>query len=99
MAWQSLKHIMSKSLKKAGISEQVTAQRVLDTAAKLLAQRWGDETAELVSFRSFSNGVLYATSSSAAAIQTIKLEKIDFMNALNYELGGRVVFRITVQLR
>jgi Dna[CI] antecedent, DciA len=98
MAWQSLKSLMNKSLDKAGINEQVTAQRVLDTATKLLVQRWGDDMAAMISFKSFNSGNLQVNSTSSAAMQTLKVERIDFMNALNYQLGKRVVYKINVKL-
>ncbi|MBD3281547.1 DUF721 domain-containing protein [Candidatus Uhrbacteria bacterium] len=98
MPWQSLKSIMNKSLEKAGISEQVTAQRVLDTAQKMLEQRWGEDLARMVEFTTFSHGNLNATSSSSAAIQTLKTERIDFINAINCELGKRAVQRVNVKL-
>jgi len=99
MSWQSLKSLMNKSLEKAGINEQVTAQRILDSAAKLLKQRWGDDMAETISFTSFSRGNLHAVSNSSGALQNFKLERIDFMNALNYQMGKRVVFRIEIKLK
>lgn len=98
MPWQSLKSIMNKSLEKAGISEQVTAQRVLDTAQKLLQQRWGDDVAAMVEFKTFSAGILNAVSASSGAIQTLKMEKIDFLNAVNYELGKKAVHRMNIRL-
>ncbi len=98
MPWLSLKSIMSKSLEKAGINEQVTAQRVLDTAKKMLIQRWGKELADMIEFKTFSNGNLNAVSASSGAIQTLKMEKIDFINAVNHELNKRAVQRINVRL-
>jgi hypothetical protein len=99
MPWQSLKSIIPKTIEKAGIAEQVTAQRVLDLAAKTLMQRWGDEMASNVSFISFRRGVLQAVSSSAAAVQVLKTERIDFINTLNYSLGKRAIIKIDIKIQ
>ncbi len=99
MAWKSLKSLLNKSLQTAGIEEQITAQRVLDTAEKLLKQRWGDDMGSFISFRSFAGGNLNAVSTSPAGMQTLKAERIDFMNAINYQLGKRVVYKIIIRLQ
>jgi len=99
MPWQSLKSLLNKSLQNAGIEEQITAQRVLDTADKLLKQRWGDEMGAMIRFSSFTAGNLNAVSTSPAGAQTLKMERIDFMNAINYQLGKRVVYKIQIKLQ
>ncbi len=100
MPWQSLKSIIPKTIEKAGIAQQITAQRVLDSAVKLLIQRWGEDMASKINFYAFNDGgTLRAVSSSSAAVQTLKVERIDFMNSLNYQLGKRVVYKIDVKMK
>ncbi|MDF1496945.1 MAG: DciA family protein [Patescibacteria group bacterium] len=99
MAWKSLKSLLNKSLQTAGIEEQINAQRVLDTADKLLKQRWGEEMGGMMIFKSFASGTLQAVSTSPGAMQTLKAERIDFMNAINYQLGKRVVYKINIRLQ
>ncbi len=100
MTWQSLKSIIPKTIEKSGIAKQVTAQMVLDSATKLLAQRWGEDMSVKISFYAFNNeGTLRAMSNSSAAVQTLKLEMTDFMNSLNYQLGKRVVYKIQVKIK
>ena len=87
---------MPNAIKKAGIHEQITAQRVLEVSAKVLKLRWGEEKSDYVSFDKFSKGTLTISSKSPAAIQTLNVEKVDFINSINHELNHRAVLTIKV---
>ncbi len=97
MAWDSLKSIMPKALRTAGIQEKLTAVRVLQTAQKILTARWGEEKAAKVEFVSFKAGCLKITSHSPGAMQALRLGQTAFMNDLNRELGQKAVHRMDIR--
>ena len=97
MPWQSLKGLLSKSIKKAGLDAQITGQLVIDKANKILLARWGDKKMSFVEFISFKEGRLKVEISSPVAMQTLSAERTVFINALNHELGKKVVIEIVMR--
>lgn len=97
--WESLKFILPRAVKDAGINERVTAVRVLDTATQALVARWGEDKAARVKFLSFNTGTLKVETESPAAKQMLYQEKIDFINTLNNKLGERAVMSLDIRSR
>lgn len=97
MAWDSLKSIMPKALRTAGIQEKLTAVRVLQSAQKILSVRWGEEKAANIEFVSFNAGCLKIASISPGAMQALRLDQIAFINDLNRELGQKAVHRVDIR--
>jgi len=97
MTWESLKSILPLSIKNAGLKEQITSQNVLLGAEKILKARWGEDQAQYISFVSFKDGVLNVSATSPAAMQVLKLEKINFINAVNHLIGERAVLKIEIR--
>ncbi len=90
MAWDSLKSIMPKALKTAGIQEKLTAE-------KILTARWGADKAAMVDFVSFKTGCLKIVSHSPGAMQALRLGQAAFVNDLNRELGQKAVHKIDIR--
>ncbi len=97
MSWLSIKSIMPAAIRKAGITQQVTAVRVMDVAAKVLASLWGPDQAACVKFLTWSGGTLKAQTSSPAAKQMLSKQKIQFVNEVNRELGERAVLDLDIR--
>jgi hypothetical protein len=97
MAWESLKSIMPKAIREAGIKEKMTSVRVLEASNRILKGRWGEDKAALVEFISFSQGTLKARTSSPAAMQTLRVEQVGFLNDLNRLLGEKGVKQIDIR--
>lgn len=97
MAWDSLKSIMPKALRTAGIQEKLTAVRVLQTAQKILTAKWGADKTAVVEFVSFKNGCLKMASHSPGAMQALRMGQAAFMNDLNRELGQKAVHKIDIR--
>lgn len=97
MAWDSLKSIMPKALKTAGIQEKLTAVLVLQTAQRILTARWGADKAAMVDFVSFKTGCLKIVSHSPGAMQALRLGQAAFVNDLNRELGQKAVHKIDIR--
>lgn len=97
MAWESLKSIMPKAIKAAGIKEKMTSVKVLDSANRILQARWGEEKAVLVEFISFNQGTLRAKTASPAAMQFFRVEQTPFINDINRLLGERAVLKVDIR--
>ncbi|MDD5438417.1 MAG: DciA family protein [Patescibacteria group bacterium] len=97
MAWESLKSIMPKAIKEAGIKDKMTSVKVLESSARILKARWGEEKAGLVEFISFTQGTLKARTSSPGAMQTLRVEQISFLNDLNRLLGEKAVKQLDIR--
>jgi len=97
MSWESLKSIMPKAVREAGIQEKMTSVKVLESSARILKARWGEEKSSLVAFVSFSNGTLKAETTSPAAMQTLRVEQVSFINDVNRLLGGKAVMKLDIR--
>lgn len=97
MAWLSIKSIMPAAIRKAGITQEVTAVRVLETAARILASLWGEERGALVAFVAWNNGTLKAQTASPAAKQTLSKQKTQFLNDINHDLGEKSVLDLDIR--
>lgn len=90
---------MPSAIKKAGIHDQITAQKVMEVAEKVLRLRWGNEKSAFITFVKFNKGTLTISSDSPAAMQTLKVETVDLINSINRELGQRAVLSIQLSKR
>ncbi|MFZ6014804.1 MAG: DciA family protein [Patescibacteria group bacterium] len=97
MPWESIKFILPRSVKNAGIEDQVTAEKVLALAKKILLSRWGDEKSAFIEFTTFSDGRLTVDTVSPSAMQVLASEKKDFLTALNQALNKKIVFEISIR--
>lgn len=97
MAFESIRRVLPKAIESAGLKRQVDAVRVISIADELLRRLWGDEKAVLIHFVSLSQGTLKAESSSAAAVQELKLIQGRFVSELNRQLDGKIVSALNVR--
>ncbi|MFA6100274.1 MAG: DciA family protein [Patescibacteria group bacterium] len=97
MPWESLKSIMPKAIRGAGIQEKMTSVKVLESSARILKGRWGEDKASLVEFVSFVQGTLKAQTTSPAAMQTLRVEQVSFLNDLNRLLGEKAVKKLDIR--
>ncbi len=96
MPFQPIGSILSRAIRKAGITEQVTAAQVLEETKKTLQRLWGEEKAAWIEPLSFREGLLRVRSLSAAATQEWKMTEIRILNEVNRVLGSRIVQRTSV---
>lgn len=97
MSWESLKSIMPKAVRSAGIQEKMTSVKVLESSSRILKARWGEGKAGLVEFVSFNQGTLKAQTTSPAAMQMLRVEQVAFINDLNRLLGEKAVLKLDIR--
>lgn len=91
---EPLKHLVHKSMKRAGISTQIAAEQVVSTAEKALAQVFGMEVERLCKPLFLKNFTLTVTCTSASFAQELKLKEKEIVHIMNTELGYTAVDRI-----
>ncbi len=94
MSFEPIRRILPKAIQTAGIARQVNAARVVEEAATLVRNAWGEERAAYVRIVSFSDGVLKICALAPIALQELKLWEIRLQNDLNRLLGGPIVKRL-----
>ncbi|MDD2785766.1 MAG: DciA family protein [Patescibacteria group bacterium] len=97
MPWESLKSIMPKAVRSAGIQEKMTSVKVLDSSARILKARWGEKKSAMVEFTSFNQGTLKIATTSPAAMQMLRVEQVAFINDLNRLLGEKAVLKLDIR--
>ncbi len=97
MAWLSIKSVMPSAIRHAGITQEVMAVRVVETATRVLKSLWGEDRGSWVVFSVFSGGKLKAETSSPAAKQMLQKQKTQFINDVNRELGEKSVLDLDIR--
>lgn len=97
MPFEPIKRILSQSVQTSPIAPQLQIARVFDAWQCVLQKMWSAEQARLVSPMSFHEGVLKLMTASPAAKQQLSVETMKLQNAVNRQLGERLIRRIVVQ--
>lgn len=99
MAFDSIRKILPSVVRGRGIAPQLQTRRVLEEAMTVLRSLWGEERAALVQPVSFHEGVLKLSSSSAGAMQEMRVHHVAILNEINRKLGERLVRSIVLASR
>lgn len=94
MGFESIKRLLPSTVQSHGILKQVESRQVVERAGTVLLALWGEDRAKGVTVVSFKDGTLKLQSTSAPALQHLKLEETKILNALNRDLGSRVVLKL-----
>jgi hypothetical protein len=94
MGFESIKRLLPSAVQSHGILKQVESRQVVERAGIVIKALWGEERARGVLVVSFREGTLKLESTSAPALQHLKLEETKILNALNRDLGSRVILRL-----
>ncbi|MEO5927291.1 MAG: DciA family protein [Patescibacteria group bacterium] len=94
MGFEPMKRLLPSVVQSHGILKQVESRQVVELAGSVLRKLWGDDRSQGVTVVSFNEGTLKLQSVSAPALQHLKLEETKILNAINRELGSRVVLRL-----
>lgn len=97
MAFQSIKRVLPSVVQLHGLTKQVQAHQVIASAQLVLRGLWGEERSKYVTPCSFREGTLKLETTSAAALQQLRVDQIKFMNELNRQLSARIVLRLELR--
>ncbi len=90
MAFSSLRDLLSRSLRTAGIDRQVRAAQVVDTFGAVVAQHLGAPVAAQATAVHLRDGVLTVRCASSAMAQELRLREPKLLATLNERVGGSV---------
>lgn len=96
MGFDSIRKILPSVVRSRGIAPQLLTRKVLEEAAAVLHGLWGEERAVLVQPVSFHEGTLKLASTSAAAMQELRVHQVAILNEINRKLGERIVRSIAL---
>ncbi|MFA5935370.1 MAG: DciA family protein [Patescibacteria group bacterium] len=99
MAFEPMKRLLPTVMRTHGIAKQVESRQVVDRSLVVLRALWGEDRAKGVTAVSFKDGSLKLESVSAPALQQLKLDQTKILNALNRDLGSKVVVKIDARAR
>lgn len=91
MSFDSIRKILPSVVRDRGIAPQLQTRRVLEEAMIVLRGLWGEDRAATVQPVSFHEGTLKLATTSAAALQEMRIHQIAIVNELNRKLGERLV--------
>jgi len=94
MPFEPIRRILPRAIQNAGISRQVTASRIIESAGETVNALWGEEKAAFVRAVSFHDGILKLVATSPAALQELRLWDVRLQNELNRRIGSKVVQKI-----
>ncbi len=97
MAFQSIKRVLPSVVQSHGLTKQVQAHQVIAGAQRGFRGLWGEERSTYVTPCSFREGTLKLESTSAVALQQLRIDQIKFMNELNRQLSARVVLKLELR--
>jgi hypothetical protein len=99
MGFEPLKRVLPSVVRSHGIGKQVEARQVLERSMVVLRALWGDDRAVSVAPVSFREGVLKFESTSAPALQLLRVEEAKIRNAINRDLGSLVVRKLDLRAK
>lgn len=99
MGFEPLKRLLPSVVRSHGIAKQVEARQVLERSLIVLRALWGEERAKGITAISFKEGALKFESVSAPALQQLRVDQTKILNALNRDLGSKVVLKIDARAR
>ena len=94
MGFQSIRRILPQAIRDVGLEEQVTTVQVLQIATQVFERLWGQERAQLIQARSYTQGVLKVETRIPAAAQELQVQQVRFLNEMNRLLGAKKITRI-----
>jgi hypothetical protein len=97
MSFQPLGRFLSKTVQYLPAKDQLVTARVIYIAGEIMGKLWPTEQASYVRVVSFNGGKLIFETSVGAAAQTLKMQLMSIQNAINRELGGKIVQSIEVR--
>lgn len=86
MSFSSLNNLLDKTLKRAGIYEQVVSSIVLDRFSEIVNEVMGEERARRVKGMYIKNKTLYAACLHPILAQELKMRERDILEKVN---GGK----------
>ena len=98
MSFQSLGGFLPRTVQHLPSKDQLVSARVIYIAGDILGKLWPTEQAAYVRVASYTNGKLIFETTIGAAAQALKMQSMNIQNAINRELGGKVVQSIDVRL-
>jgi len=96
MSFESLRHIVSKTVRNPQTSRDLQIARIFDVARVVLGKLWGDERAAYVTPVSFKEGILKFDATAPAAKQQMSIDLPRIRNEINRQLGDAIVKNIVV---
>ena len=99
MGFQTLGNALHQSLahQRPELTGQLLTARVIYLAGRMLENLWPQEQAAYVRVASFNQGKLVFEATMGAAVQAVKMQHIAIQNAINRELGQKIVQSIEVR--
>ena len=97
MPFEPIRRILPRAIQDAGLTRQVTAARIIQTAQEAVLALWGEEKAAYVHVVSFHEGTLKMAATAPAALQELKVSEVRWQNEINRRLGSKVVHKIIFQ--
>ncbi len=98
MPFESLGRILPHHTDRSAMREQLLTARVIHEAGEMLARLWPDERAAFVRVQQFAHGELLFAATQGAAAQELRAIAMRLQNAINRELGGMIVKKVTVRM-
>ncbi|MDD5109799.1 MAG: DUF721 domain-containing protein [Patescibacteria group bacterium] len=90
MAFLSLKDLLPKAIRSAGIAEQVQAARILDASQAIIRQLLPPVVSRQVTPLRISHGVLVLQVASSAIAQELRFRENAILRQLGEQFPGRV---------
>lgn len=81
------------------MTASIKARSVVSAASIVLRALWGDERASTVTPISYRDGALTVETSSAGAVQQLRVDETRLVNEINRAMGERCVARLKVLRR
>lgn len=97
MSFEAMRKLLPTVVRSHGISKQILSRQVLEVALAVLQHLWGEDRARSIQAVSFREGVLKLESSSAPAMQQLRVDQTRVMNEVNRRLGERCVMRLEIR--
>jgi phosphopantetheine adenylyltransferase len=94
MSLTSLKDLLSDSIKRAKISDQVDAIRIFEYFKKEIGEKIGERALNRLKLVSFKNGVLKISILSSALASEIKLHEQEIINNINQQFKKKVIKKL-----
>lgn len=97
MPFEPIRKILPRVVGNHGIQSPLKARNVLQITTTVLRALWGEEKAANVTPVSFHEAELRVESSSAGAVQQLRMDEARLLNEINRTLGERAVKHLSVR--